>query len=53
MRAGRGRAVGPGERVSGEADASGARAQVEQLCAEHDGVDQFLTGLTTLQPKEY
>lgn len=28
-------------------------AQVEQLCAEHDTVEQFLLGLYTLKPTEY
>ena len=28
-------------------------AQVEQLCAEHDSVDEFLHGLGALKPNEY
>ena len=28
-------------------------AQVEQLCAEHDTIDEFLIGLGNLRPNEY
>merc|ERR1712167_403224 len=28
-------------------------AQVEQLCAEHDTVEEFLDGLITLTPNQY
>ena len=28
-------------------------AQVEQLCAEHDTIEQLLIGLSTLTPNQY